>query len=181
MAKINEIDQGTIEKFYSEDDYHFGFPLYPNAPVGGYVGGKGREWRLTIEYKTAVNIRFTRTTMNGWVLAARGSAGSMFSIPVPMLGTEMRTSDVYASYEKASKAYEQKVLDLTDELMGVRFYTPRSVQCRNCERETLWRVGVDEDGKYTRELYDGFQSIDCHVYPWTDSDVVFGCESCYGR
>ena len=180
MARINEIDKDTLRKFYSEDDYHFGFPLYPNAPVAGFVGRAGREWRLTIEYKTAVNIRFTKTTISGWVLAARGTAGSIFSTPVPMLGTEMRTTDVYASYEKAAQAFEQKVADLTEEILNVRFYTPRTVQCRNCERETLWRVGVDEDGNYIRELHDGFQSIDCHMYPWTDSDVVFGCESCQG-
>jgi hypothetical protein len=180
MAKIAEIDKEPAHGRYSEDEYHFGFPLYPNAPVAGYVGHKGREWRLTIEYKSAVNIRFTKTTISGWVLCARGSAGSIFSTPVPSLGTEMRTTDVYPTYERAAKAYESMVSTLTEEMRHVRFYTPRSVQCRGCERETLWRVGVDEDGKYIRELHDGFQTMDCHMYPWTDSDVVFGCAGCFG-
>lgn len=180
MPKITEIDANELRRSYSEDDYHFGFPLYPNAPVAGYVGNPGREWRLTIEYKTAVNIRFTKTTMSGWVLCARGAAGSLFSTPVPMVGTEMRITDVYSSYEKAAKAYEQKVSDLIDDMRNVKFYTPRMVECRNCERVTHWKVGVDSDGKYIRELADGFQSIDAHVYAWVDHDVVFGCASCQG-
>jgi len=177
---VADIDYLVEEKrSYSQDDYHFGFPLYPNAPVAGRLGVRDIEWRMTIEHKSSVRIRFTKRTLSGWVLCARGAAGSIFSTPIPMVGLEMRESDVYDTYEEALKAYEQKCSELSYEMVGTTAKTIRSVDCDSCGRSSVWRQ-VD-DGTINPEwvVAPGFCNPDeIEMLPWLDFDAVFRCNKC---
>lgn len=183
MAKTEIELVNEVDYFYSEEDYHFGFPLFQNCPAGGTVTNPTLQWRLTIEYKPAVRFLGTHKTKAGWTLAARSHASSMFSKPVPMLGRLMTEADVYDTYDEALKAYTKKVELLEQEMLGVSINTPREVVCTDCMETTYWRLLEDEYSStgFSLQVPMAFEQERIQQLPWMDHDVMHGCVKCPGR